>query len=500
MLEVISGKAHGRDLVIDCDAVVIGSGAGGAVVATHLAEAGRSVVILEEGPYLPAEQHGQLRPTESLRKFWRDAGATFAIGLGGSPEINVTTGRGVGGSSVLTGGVCFRTHDHVLDEWSKEGMPELAPKEMDRWYAIVEKDVHVETVPVEMRSKSTRFFIQGGEKLGIPFQSMRRNTRGCNGCGRCNFGCPHMAKMSVDIAYLPRAVRAGARIVSECIVDRIEMSGERAIGVKGRLESGAAALIRAENIVVSCGAMHSPLVLGRSGIGRRSGALGKNLTLHPSFRVLARFEEKVRGWEGALQSAFSDHWEKDGMILNSVFIPNGVMVATMPGFGKNHQRWRDRIEHLAIFGGMLHDDAGGRVWRNPFGREPIMTYRMSDRDKARVPILLQRMAEIFFAAGAKDVFIPILGSEPIQADDLESFPWNELPYKRLECSSQHPLGTCHMGASKETSVVDPDGRTWDVPNVWVADGSLLPTSLGVNPQLTIMAMATRVAYKMLDAA
>src|SRR5581483_2628209 len=151
VLEVISGKTHGRDLSIDCDAVVIGSGAGGAVVATHLAEAGRSVVILEEGPYLPAHEHGQLRQTESLRKVWRDAGATFAIGVGGSPEINVTTGRGVGGSSALTGGVCFRTHDHVLEEWSNEGMPELSPKEMDRWYSIVENDVHVETVPIEMR-------------------------------------------------------------------------------------------------------------------------------------------------------------------------------------------------------------------------------------------------------------------------------------------------------------------------------------------------------------
>lgn len=498
MLEVTSGRAHGRDLSIDCDAVVIGSGAGGAVVATHLAEAGRSVVVLEEGPYLPAHQHGQLRPSESLRRVWRDAGATFAIGVGGTPEINITTGRGVGGSSALTGGVCFRTHDHVLEEWSEQGMPELAPKEMDRFYSIVERDVHVETVPPEMRSKSTRLFIQGGEKLGIPFHSMRRNTNGCNGCGRCNFGCPHMAKMSVDIAYLPRAVRAGARIVSECLVDRIEMSRDRAIGVRGRLESGAFAFVRAKDVVVSAGAMHSPLVLGRSGIGRRSGALGKHLTLHPSFRVIGRFEESVRGWEGALQSAYSDHWEKEGMILNSVFVPNGVLVATMPGFGKNHARWRDKVTNLAIFGGMLHDDGGGRVWRNPFGREPVLTYRMSKRDKSRVPILLRRMVEIFFAAGAKDVFVPVLGSEPIQADGVESFPWDRLPFKKLECSSQHPLGSCHMGASASDSVVDPDGRTWDVPNVWVADGSLLPTSLGVNPQLTIMAMATRVAFKMLE--
>src|SRR5205807_1552157 len=123
-----------------------------------------------------------------------------------------------------------------------------------------------------------------------------------------------MAKMSVDIAYLPRAVRAGARIVSECLIDRIELSGDRAIGVKGTLESGAAALVRAKDIVVSCGAMHSPLVLGRSGIGRRSRALGRKLTLHPSFRVVARFDQKIRGWEGALQSAYSDHWEKEGMI------------------------------------------------------------------------------------------------------------------------------------------------------------------------------------------
>jgi choline dehydrogenase-like flavoprotein len=154
--------------------------------------------------------------------------------------------------------------------------------------------------------------------------------------------------------------------------------------------------------------------------------------------------------------------------------------------------------HLAIFGGMLHDDGGGRVWSNPFGREPFMTYRMSKRDRARIPILLKRMAEIFFAGGAREVFMPVFGASPITADDLVSFPFDSVKGSRIECSSQHPLGSCHMGASRETSVIDPDGRTWDVPNVWVSDGSILPTSLGVNPQLTIMAMAMRIAAKMRD--
>ena len=504
LARVSSGRSFGRDLRVECDAVVIGSGSGGAVVATHLAEAGERVIVLEEGPFVPSVDHGKMRPSESIRHVWRDGAMSLALGVGDSPSINVTAGRQVGGSSAITGGVCFRPPGDVLREWSKEpGLEDLSAEDMDRWFSIVEKDIHVEDVPEEMRSKSTKLFIEGGRKLGIPFHGMRRNTKGCNGCGRCNFGCPHIAKMSVDVAYLPRAVRAGAQIWSDCLVDRIVMEGNRAVGVRGRLLDGPRGRpgsdidVRAKRVVVSAGAMHSPLVLGRSGIGRRSGALGKNLTLHPSFRMIASYAEPVRGWEGALQSAYSNHYEHDGMIFNSVFIPNGILAATMPGFGKAHAKYRDQVDKLAIFGGMLHDDGGGSVWRNPFGREPFMTYRMSKRDRARVPVLLRRMAEIFFASGAQKVFLPIFGADPIVADQLESFPFEQVKSTKLECSSQHPLGSCHMGTSPANSVVDPNCKAWDAENVWVADGSVLPTSLGVNPQLTIMAMATRTAHRML---
>jgi choline dehydrogenase-like flavoprotein len=185
------------------------------------------------------------------------------------------------------------------------------------------------------------------------------------------------------------------------------------------------------------------------------------------------------------------------MILNSVFIPNGIMAATMPGFGKAHAKYRENVDKLAIFGGMLHDEGGGRVWGNPFGREPFMTYRMSKRDRDRVPVLLRRMAKIFFASGAQRVFLPIFGADPIGPEQLKSFPFEDVKADKLECSSQHPLGSCHMGTSPDTSVVDANCRAWDAKNVWVADGSVLPTSLGVNPQLTIMAMATRTAFRML---
>jgi choline dehydrogenase-like flavoprotein len=473
------------------------------VTAAYLAEAGKRVVVLEEGPHVPAPELGAMRPSESVRHVFRDAGMTLAVGLGDSPAINVLTGRCMGGSSVLTGGVCFRIPEHVLDEWSKDlGLVDLAPARMDEWFCRVEGDVHVEDVPVEMRSKSTQLFVQGGESMGVSFGAMRRNTRGCDGCGRCNFGCPHGAKMSVDIAYLPRAARAGAELWSDCLVERVRIEGDRAVGVVGKLldgphgKPGSSLEVLAEKVVVAAGAMHTPLVLRASGIARR-GVVGTNLTLHPSFRMMGRFDEPVRGWEGALQSAYSKTYEDDGMVLNSVFIPTGVIAGTLPGFGPRHAQRTLDIARMAMFGGMLHDDGGGTVHRF-FGREPILTYRMSKRDRARVPVLLRRMAAIFFAAGAREVYLPIFGAEPIGPNDLASFPFESLKGRHIECSSQHPLGSCHMGVTPETSVVGPDGQSWDVRGLYVADGSIFPTSLGVNPQLAVMAMAARIAHRIAE--
>jgi choline dehydrogenase-like flavoprotein len=502
-VNVISGRRHAKPLELECDTVVVGSGSGGAPVAATLAEAGERVIVLEEGPHVPGPQHGAMRQSESVRHVWRDGAMTLAVGIGDSPSINVTAGRMVGGSSPLTGGVCFRAPEHVLEEWSSAlGIEDLGPSQMQRWFEQVAKDIHIEDVPASLRSKSTALFVKGGEALGVKFDSMQRNTHNCNGCGRCNFGCPHEAKLGVDRTYLPRAARAGATIVSDAIVERVEREGGRAVGVSGSLLDGeygaarSALRVRARRVVLAAGAMYTPLILRRSGLGRRSGSLGKNLTLHPSFRVMGRFDEPVRGWEGALQSAYSKHYEHDGTVLNSVFVPNGILAATMPGFGKHHAKHRASVGHLAMFGVMIHDEGAGAVWGVPFRREPLLTYKMTRRDRARVPVVLERMAKIFFAAGAREVFFPVFGLDSVTPDTLDKVDWSKIKGPKLECSSQHPLGTCHMGSSEAHSVVDPHGRVWDAPNVFVADGSILPTSLGVNPQWTIMAMSLRVAHSL----
>ena len=499
MSEIIHGDAQKGGLELDCDVVVVGSGAGGAVVAAELAEAGQRVVILEEGPHIPPEQYQKMRPSESMRHMWRDGGLSFAIGLGDTPMINVMMGSCVGGSSVLTGGVCFRIPGPVLREWSEQmGLSSLTERAMAPCFEAVERAIHVEEVPREMRSRSTQRFVLGAERLGIPMKPVRRNTRNCNGCGRCNFGCPHGAKLSVDVTYLPRALAAGAVLCSDAEVERVVVRGDRARGIVGWVRGGplrkrrGRLRVHARRVVIAAGAYGSPIVLSNSRVGQRSGQVGRNLTVHPAFRVMARFDDPIRGWEGALQSAYTDAFEHERITMVGLFVPPGVLAATMPGIGAAHAERARSIPHLGIFGGMIHDDGGGRV-HNVAGR-PVMTYRMSPRDRAAVPVLMRQMARIFFEGGAREVFLPVLGLGGIDADRLRTLDLESVRGGDLECGSQHPLGTCRMGVSPSSSVVDAWGQSWEVKDLFVADGSILPTSLGVNPQLSIMSMATRIAW------
>jgi choline dehydrogenase-like flavoprotein len=504
MTEVQVGREHRGDLDLDCDVVVVGSGAGGAVVACELAEAGQRVVVLEEGPHVPLSRYRKMRPSQHMRSVWRDGAMTLAAGVGGSPTVNVTMGRCIGGSSMLTGGVCFRTPDEVLQGWVDDlGLTELSSSRLEPFFDQVEKDVHVEEVPLCMRSRSTDLFAIGSKRRGVELQPLRRNTKGCTGCGRCNFGCPEGAKQSVDISYLPRALRAGAQIWSDCLIKAVCHKHGKATGVVGELLPRKGFMrrrkvrVRAKRVVLACGSYHSPLLLLKSGF--KSKQIGKNMTLHPAFRMFARFDEPVRGWQGALQSAYTDAYGDQGITLVSLFVPAGVMVATMQGFGPELLKRAKDVPHMAVFGGMIHDEGGGTLRVGP-GREPLVTYRMSKRDKATVPTLITHLAESFFAAGAKEVFPPIVGHAPVGPDAFRKLDVSSIPARRIECSSQHPLGSCRMGAHAKNSVVDPDGESWEMRNLFVADGSVVPTSLGVNPQVSIMTMAMRIAHKIRERA
>jgi choline dehydrogenase-like flavoprotein len=449
---------------------------------------------------------------------------TFAVGIGDSPLINVHMGRCVGGSSVMTGGVCFRTPDEVLDEWATDhSLPDLAPARMRPYFERLERDLHVETVPLSLRSRATTLFAQGADRLGFALTANQRNTDGCCGCSRCNFGCPHHAKLSVDLTYLPAAAAAGAHILSDALVERVLLRGEQAVGVSGRLLDAQGRrrrrfTVHARRVVIAAGAWHTPRLLMDSGLADGLPALGRNLTLHPSFRVMARFDEAVDGWRGALQSAHSTAFSSERVTMMSVFVPLGVLVATLPGIGAEHVRHAALAPHLAMFGGMVHDDPGGRVHRRSSlvgllgqlsGREPLVTYALSRRDRRAISFLLRRLGETYLAAGAREIFLPILGGVAplgvrtgpyggLDADGLRSLDLDRIPARKLECASQHPLGSCRMGVDRETAVVDDSGQVFGVRELFIADSSVLPSSLGVNPQLSVMAMAMRTAWRLRD--
>lgn len=498
---VTQGRFVPRDVEIQCDVVIVGSGAGGATVACELAEAGLDVVVVEEGGYYRPEQYGAMRPSETLRHLFRDGGLTFVVGLQDSPMVNMTMGRCIGGSSVLTGGVCFRIPGFILKNWrEQQALTMFTEQALEAAYESVERSTHIEEVPIAMRSESTVAFGVGAERMGYQLKPMHRNTKGCDGCGRCNFGCPHGAKMSVDIAYLPRALRAGARVFSDFRVDTILTKGSRAAGVSGRIYNepglrrpGSSFKIHARRVVMAAGAYNTPGLLLKNGLGRQSGQVGRNMTVHPGFRMMARFDRKLEGWKGALQSAFSDAYEDERITLTALYVPPGVLAATMKGIGPAHVSKAQGIPNLSIFGGMVHDDPGGQL-HHVLGKT-FSTYRMSARDRHAMHTITRVMAETYFAAGAQEVYLPVLGMAPISSmDELRKIDFKSIPAKRYECSSQHPLGTTRMGVSAEHSVVNPDGESWELEELYVADGGIVPSSLGVNPQQAIMTLATRIGW------
>lgn len=502
--------AHGRDLARGfdeaCDVVIVGSGAGGAVMATLLAEAGLEVIVLEEGPHFRPEEYQTFTPSQSVRRLFREAGMLTAMPVGQTPIISLTQGRAVGGSSVLTGGVCFRIPSEVHHRWVRQlGLSELSERALEPAYEDVERRMHVREVPAAARSASTNRFVEGAARLGVPMKPIRRNTGDeCEGNARCNFTCPAGAKRSVDQSYLPTALEKGARVVSDALVERVIVENGRAAGVAGRLLGGPEGApshrftVRAPVVVSACGTLHTPLLLMASGLRDAPGLLGKNITLHPAVRAVARFDDRLDGWNGAMQSVYSDHYDAEGIKLVGVYSAPNVLASGLPGVGPALRKRVRALPYCGIFGAMIHDEGGGTVRPGP-GREPILSYEMAPLDLARLRRSVTILTEIAMAAGAREVFTSIFGFPPITSNDAaRAMETASYDARRIECMAFHPLGSARAANDPRRGVVDQEGESFELPGLFVADGSILPTSIGVNSQVPIMSMATRLAWRLAE--
>ena len=455
------------------DVCVVGAGAGGAVVAAELAEAGARVIVLEQG-----QEHDPdgftARPPEMLARLYRDGGQTVTLG---NPPIGLPLGRGIGGTTLVNSGTCFRTPQHVLDRWREEfGLP-LDPETMRPYFERVERALSVSEVTPELAGLNAEVARRGAERLGWSHGYLRRNARGCVGSGVCVFGCPTSAKQHTGITYIPRARTAGARILTGADVRRVLVRNGRAAGVQ--LADGRT--VRAPAVIVAAGTIHTPLLLARSGLGERSGQLGRNLSLHPATAAIARMPEVVDMARGVPQSFYIDEFVSDGIIFEGVAGPPSYAAMSLPLTGARHVEAMASYRHLAQFGLMVSDTGRGRV--QSLGGRPIIRYDLSSQDLGRFRRGLRLLDELFRAAGALEVFLPLPAR--IRPENAGR--------QALKLLAFHPLGTARADARPTHGVVGGELELHDAQGVYVADGSVVPSALGVNPQLTIMALATRLA-------
>jgi choline dehydrogenase-like flavoprotein len=470
----VNGRQTSR---LDADACVIGAGAGGAVVAAELAEAGMSVVVLEEGQWHDPDSFSGRTP-EMLSRLYRDGGQVVTLGL---PPIMLPLGRGVGGTTLINSGTCFRTPARVLEHWRQEFGLDVSEESLKPCFERVERALSVSEVSPELAGGNAAVARRGAECLGWSHGLLRRNARGCVGSGVCTLGCPTLAKQHVGITYIPRSQRAGARIVTGADVQRVIVERGRARGVQARMTSGAPIEVRSPTVVVAAGTIHTPLLLRSSGIGLGSGQLGRNLSLHPATPVFAHMNEIVDMSRGVPQSFYVDEFAHEGIMVEGAAGPPAYAAISLPLTGRAHTEAMADYRRLALFGLMVSDGSRGSV-RMLAGR-PLIRYDLLQEDLIRFRMGLTRVRELFEAAGARKIHLPLpAGVSPERAR-----------VRDLKLMAFHPLGTARADARPTHGVIDGDLAVHGVHGVYVADGSAVPSSLGVNPQLTIMALATRLA-------
>jgi choline dehydrogenase-like flavoprotein len=468
---------------VEADVCVIGAGAGGAVVAAELAEGGARVVVLEQGPRHDADRFSA-RPLEMMARIYRDGGQGTTIG---TPPILLPLGRGIGGTTLINSGTCFRTPAHVLERWQREyGLEALTPEALDPFFARVETALSIAEVTPELAGGNAAVARRGAEALGWSHGYLRRNARGCVGSGVCAFGCPTSAKQHVGITYVPRAEAAGAQVLVGADVRRVIVERGQARGVEARLAGGERLEVSAPDVVVAAGTIHTPLLLACSGLGRASGQLGRNLAIHPATGAFALMDEVVDMAKGVPQSFYVDEFAAEGIMFEGVAGPPSYVAMSLPLTGARHARAMADYRQLAQFGLMVSDSSRGSV--RALGGRALIRYDLEEADVARFRVGLARIEELFLAAGAREVYLPLPhGVRPEQARARD-----------LKLLAFHPLGTARADARPSHGVVDGDLALHDVRGVHVADGSVVPSSLGVNPQQTIMALATRLAFGLLD--
>lgn len=536
---IIQGRTVTQDITESVDVCVVGSGAGGAVAAKELAQAGLSVVVLEAGETHDPTTFTGNTPEMLLRLFWDGGMRTTRDG-----SILISQGRGVGGSTVHNLCYAVRIPDAILHRWEAEfGIQDLSPINLSASFDRVEATIGVNQIREEQVNQLNRSIRRGAHVMGWRGTIQRHNRGPCPGCSAdCLLGCPisqpGVGKQSMAVSYIPQALEAGARLYTDCLVENIVVENGHAVGLTaqfrsrhtrslGQIESttslsdrgavqtgnvaeiadrssreGGKFTVRSKAVVLAAGAINSPQLWLNSRLPDPSRQVGCNLHLHPAIFVGGFFDEAVDAYRGIPQSFYVDHFldlernPDNGYLLLPAFGPMALVAASMPSFGREHRDLMQVHRSIAALLVLLHDCSSGRVTVNRRG-SPIIRYRLNQNDRASLTQGLIHSAQLLFAAGAKKTVLPYTRRIIMQREsNLEIIRQRGIVENDILITSSHPQGTLRMGSDPRKTVVDSTGEAHAVKGLFVVDASLFPTSIAVPPMLTVAAMADRIARRL----
>lgn len=496
---------------LQADVVVVGSGTGGAVAAYELARAGKKVIVLDAGRYVPSSSFKE-DLTDSMLRMFQDSG----LQTNSTGDVIVLQGAVVGGSSVIDATICERTPPEVLKEWSRNfGLDNITAENLEPHYAKMESRLAVhENEPHEIND-CANLVIRGCESMGWSWKPLSRNVRQCALTGHCIAGCATDRKQSALVTHLPWASAFGAEIYSDAHVDFVNTRNGRASGVEGRFidpdtkQMVARFVVDAQLIVLAAGAVQTPLILQKSGIGGQSGMVGRNLSVHPSVTVIGKFPQPVYGWRGALTGVQVNQFASadEGYVLMESGLAEPMQLVSQGelGEGDAHIHFMENYKHFAALNVFVHDHGQGYVhWvGDPYNGEKRVEWNLSRDEFDSFKAALRKAGRIMFAAGADTVHLPaynLAAAHSVFDLDraVDKIEYGSLGLFALRMLAYEPQGTCRMGKDPFTSVVNPWGECHEVKGLFITDASIVPTETTRHVHLTVAALSSYITDNIID--
>lgn len=470
-----------ENITDDADFIIVGSGCAGATVARWLSAAGKSVILVEEGA--PPQISRNDSSVEAMAKMYRDAGTTVAMG---SDTLPLLQGKCLGGGSVINAGIQIRFPEWVWQDWvnmDKKWEKLLPWKELMESNDILDKELQIEETPKHLLGGNGEAMLKAfGEKA----HPIRRNTPGCEGTGRCIVGCPTGGKESTDKNYIAVAQKNGARIYTHCAVKKVVIKNKKAVGIEGKFKSGASFKAHAKKaVILAASAVNTPWLLLKSGIHLNENGF----MCHPGASVMGLFDEKIMHGPGGTQTAEVLHYCKENIKFETMILPPDLKAARVPGYGDMLVSRLERVEYTANWQVACKAEARGKIIRGPFG--PMVFYTTTDRDKKNILRGISMMAEAMLSIGAKEIWPSVYGVPEIITTIEEAKAIAEIKPE----AGIMPMAATHLFCGVN---VGDKFQVGGIEGLVVADSSLFPSNIGVNPMTSIMSVAKLVADKWLE--